>query len=40
MDWFLYDRDPRHERVKSTFLISKKNYLGHFNPLATNIPIM
>ena len=21
MDWFLYDRDLRHERVKSSFLI-------------------
>ena len=23
MDWFLYDRDLRHEKVKSTFLIGE-----------------
>ena len=28
MDWFLYDRDHRHERVKGTFLLTAGAYLG------------
>ena len=31
MDWFLYERDLRHERVKVKFSPSKKGGFMHFN---------
>ena len=31
---------PVMKELKSTFLVFKKNFLGHFNLLTTNIPIM
>ena len=35
MDWFLYDKDLRHERVKKNIIC--KGYLGHFRYAADNL---
>ena len=36
IDWFLYDRDLRHERLKDIELHNFEN--KNFNPYSTNVP--
>ena len=37
MDWFLYDRDLRHERVKKGLKADLSNYIPIFSLIVKNV---